>query len=76
METDHRKITMKAYGRHRQHPGNHRNFPLQKGHVMWWEVENDKVKSKKSARQDNDKVINDELSEQGPEKNGRHVYRR
>ena len=46
---------MKAYGRHRQHPGNIPDNHPSKGYVNWWEVEVDKVKSKKSERQQSKK---------------------
>ena len=43
---------MKAYGRHRQHPGNYPDNHPQKGYINWWEDENPRVKSKKCERQD------------------------
>jgi hypothetical protein len=42
---------MEAYGRKRQHPGNLPDNHPSKGFVNWWEVEYEKVKSKKTARQ-------------------------
>lgn len=42
---------MEAYGRKRQHPGNLPDNHPPKGYVNWWEAENAKVKSKKTARQ-------------------------
>jgi hypothetical protein len=52
---------MRAYGRHKQHPGNLPGFKIPKGHVAWWEYECDKVKSKKSKRQQTKLEINEEL---------------
>lgn len=52
---------MKKYGRQRQHQHGYENWKVPKGYVMWWEVECHDGKSKKTARQDARKEIEDEL---------------
>jgi len=51
---------MKAYGRHRQHPGNIPDNHPAKGFINWWEAD-DAVKSKKTERQRARKEILNEM---------------